>query len=151
MEEIGIFNDRKLIYQQFSSERNLSEVFPKEQWLLLVVIENKEKFILNEIAKKAIDGDCCFICCVGNQAELLHDIIDNEIVFREVNPGNHHLPPYDVIMTTWHADMEEATWYSLFAALNDPEIIGTVFCLDVSEIGIKTRLSEIINRFNKAS
>src|SRR5471032_2385770 len=107
MEELGTYNDRKLIYQRHSLDVKWTDAFPDKNWLLLVIVECKGKTILDEISRKAIDNDVCYVCCAGEQSERLHDIIDQEIGFREVDIENNHLPPHD-IMTTWDFDFGEA-------------------------------------------
>ncbi|HEY2583623.1 MAG TPA: hypothetical protein VGI43_17565 [Mucilaginibacter sp.] len=147
MEELGIYNNRKLIYQRHGLDVNWTKSFPDKNWLLLVVSEGKEKAILAEISRKAIDKNVCYICCAGEQSKLLHDMIDDEIAYREVDVDNHHLPPYDVIMTTWDIDFSEATWFAIFAAYNDPEIINSIICLDASEMEIKSKLENLVRDF----
>jgi hypothetical protein len=147
MEEIGTYNDRKLIYQRHSLDIKWTDAFPNKNWLLLVFVESKARTILDEISRKAIDNDVCDVCCAGQQSELLHDMIDEEIVLREVGIEDRHVPPHD-IMTTWHFDFGEAVWFAFFAAHNPPEDINTIVCLDASELGIKFILNEIVEGFN---
>ena len=146
MEEIGIFNDRKLIYQRHALDVNWAKVFPDKNWLLLVVVQGKNQTILNEISCKAIDKNVCYVCCTGEQSERLHDMIDEEIGFREVDIDNHHLPPYD-IMTTWDVDFNEALWFAFFAAHNPTEDINIIVCLDASDVQIKSMLENLVNSF----
>ena len=147
MEEIGVFNGRKLLYLRHSPDINWVKEFPNKNWLLVAAIDGKNKNDLFEISEKALDHDVCYVCCFGPQGELLHDIFDEEIVIRKVFAGDHHLPPYDLIMTTWHGDLEEILWFGLFVANIDPEIIGTVFCLDACETPIRSELEEIIKDY----
>ena len=146
MEELGKYCDRKLIYQRHTLDVQWASAFPDKNWLLLVIVESKSKTILAEISRKAIDKNVCYVCCAGQQSELLHDITDEEIVIREVEIENHYLPPHH-IMTTWHFDFNEATWFAFFAAHNPPEEVDTVLCLDASEVGIKSKLIEIVHGF----
>ncbi|SRR5258708_16727546 len=147
MEEIGVFNGRKLLYERYSIDINWANVFPGKNWLLLVTVSGKRKIILDEISRKAIDHDVCYVCCAGEQGELLHDMFDEELAFRRVDIEDHHLPPYDLVMTTWDDDFEEFVWFGLFVANIDPEIINTVFCLDACEAPIRYELQKVIEDF----
>jgi hypothetical protein len=109
MEELGIINNRKVIYQRHALDVNWMKAFPNENWLLLVVIDGKKKTILQEIASKAIVHNVCYVCCAGDQSELLHDMIDEEIVFRQVDTEDLYLPVHFII-TTWDNDIQEAFW-----------------------------------------
>jgi len=126
---------------------NWMNELPDKNWLLVAAIDCKSVNILFEISKKVLDHDVCYVCCFGQQGELLHDIIDEEIVMRKVFVGDHHLPPYDLIMTTWHGDLAETLWFALFVANIDPEIIDTVFCLDACETPIRSELKEIVKEY----
>lgn len=53
-----------------------------------------------------LDAGCVEFCCVGSQAELLHDEIDSELERRRA---------FEVV-TTYHADMSDALEYFIFAA-----------------------------------
>ena len=144
MEEIGIFNNRKLIYQRYSSDINWAKAFPDKNWLLLVVVEGKSKTILDKISCKAIDRNVCYACCAGEQSERLHDIIDDEIGFRDID--NHHLPPHQII-TTWDIDFNEALSFAFFAAHNPTEDINIILCLDASDIEVKSKLENLVKNF----
>jgi len=120
---------------------------PDEKLLLLVLVDNKTKEELNQIACSAIDNNVCYSCCVGKQSELLHDIIDEVFLLRQIGVEKGHLPQQDVLMTTWHYELDEALWFAIFAADNSPEIINTIFCLDVAETPIKSELEGLIKKY----
>lgn len=145
MQELGIINNRTILYQKHDLSINWAKEFPDSNWLLLALVTNKQKTIVNEIACKALDHNVCYACCVGIQGELLHDFIDENIVAREVEIENNHLPDFD-IMTTWHSSLKEGLWFSGFAARHESESIKTIFCLDGSENSHKEVLIELANK-----
>lgn len=70
-----------------------------------------------------LDLGCIEFCCIGNRAEELHDHIDEVIEDRE---------QFNVV-TTFHADEEEACEYFLFAAgAAEPSLVAMV--LDHPEV-----------------
>jgi hypothetical protein len=147
MTEIGLLNNRQLVYQRYTPDLSWVKTIPDKNWLLFVIVEGKDKSVLNEISDNVIDRDVCYACCIGEQGELLHDMIDNELISRELGISNHHMPPFEVVMTTWHNDLDEAFWFSIFAAYNDPHDINTIFCLDTSEVSIKSELEGLVKKY----
>jgi len=131
MQELGVINNRTLIYQKHDLNENWAKTMLIENWLLIVIINDKSQNILDEISRKAIDNNVCYVCCIGKQAELLHDMIDEEVVFREVDIEDHHLPSFD-INTTWHQDLSEGLWFAIYAANHLTEKINKILCLDAS-------------------
>ncbi|RWY47215.1 DUF7684 family protein [Mucilaginibacter gilvus] len=140
-------NNRKVLYQRYSTELPWSKYFPTQNWLAFVVVKNQAKTKLIEISNKLINNNACFICSSGVQGELLHDIIDEEIMFRQVDIDDLYLPPFDIV-TTWHNDIAEGLWYATKAACNDPTKIDKVVCLDASESGIEPEILELLLKFN---
>lgn len=143
MKHVGTANNRVVFYQQHTLDVNWEKEMPKKNWLLVVVAENKHKNILREIINKALAHDLSYACCVGKQGELLHDMFDEEIVFRQVDFDKLYLPPHFII-TTWHDDVEQGLWFSIFAAYNADVEINKVFCLNASDLKIEDNLIEVL-------
>ncbi|MBD1366961.1 hypothetical protein IDJ77_24335 [Mucilaginibacter sp. ZT4R22] len=148
MIDIATVNSRKVFYQKYSTELPWSKNIPTQNWLAFVIVANQAKTKLAEIANKLIGHNACFICCSGAQGELLHDMIDEEIVFRQVDFEDLYLPPFDIV-TTWHNNIAEGLWYATKAACNDPIKIDKVVCLDASESGIEPEIRELLFKFNE--
>ena len=146
MIEIGTVNDRKVYYQKYGTDIPWSKDFPNENWLLFAIVTNKEKTGLFEISTELIENNVCYVCCAGEQNELLHDIIDDDIVVREIERG---YPPSVDIMTTWHSDIEDGLWFSIYAAYNNEVKIDTVVCLDGSGNDLEHELSNLLERFKQ--
>lgn len=108
-------NDRQVITIQYSTETNWIKDIPKENWLCILVDNNRQRNYIDEVISKILNNDVCYVCTVGQSCEQTHDLIDEEIVFREVDIDKLHLPKHH-IMTTWHHDFEEGIWFGFFAA-----------------------------------
>ncbi|NEU06843.1 hypothetical protein GZH53_00830 [Flavihumibacter sp. R14] len=143
MKQVAIINKRRILYQRHDDVLNWASEFPGSNWLLLTIVAGKSKMILDDIAQKAIDRSVCYGCCVGLQGELLHDFFDENIAARTVGIENNFLPDFE-IMTTWHDNVDDALWFSIFTAAHDTEHITTVVCLDASVSEIESSLTESI-------
>ena len=143
MIKIGELNGRSITYQRLFSEADWHSLMPKEQWVLVIIAESEKSSILEEIVISIIDNNPLYICCVGEQAEKLHDFVDDLILLKNVNNDKNHLPDH-FIMTTWDADWKEALWYAAFAAVDD-DGIKTVLCLDATRNGKEVELIHFVH------
>ena|ERR1700743_3636702 len=146
MVNIGTVNDRDIFYQKYDADTVWSKDFPNENWLLFVIVTGKEEADLTEISRKLIENNACFVCCGGEQGELLHDFIDDDIILKEVDNG---YPPSITIITTWHDDIENGLWFSIYAAHNEDVKIDTVVCLDGSENDLEHEMSNLLEKFKQ--
>lgn len=142
MRELGIINSRKLIYQKYATDISWEKALPNANWVAVVIVDDSHKNILRELLHKLINHNACYICCAGLQSELLHDMIDDEIVFREVDFEDLYLPPFDII-TTWNKDVDGALWYAAFSAVLDTEKIDIVMCLDTTDLDIDDKFKKL--------
>ncbi|MES2617400.1 MAG: hypothetical protein V4613_05950 [Bacteroidota bacterium] len=125
-------NDREIITVKYTTEENWIKNVPQSNWLCILVHNNRQRTYLDEVISKIIDNDVCYVCTVGQSCEKTHDLIDEEIVFREVDIEKSHLPNHH-IMTTWHNDFDEGIWFALFAAHHDEVSIDKVVVLDMTD------------------
>lgn len=135
-------NGRKLIPITYSTESNWFKDVPKSNWMCILVDNEQPRNNIDEVISKIINNDVCYVCTVGQSCEKNHDLIDEEIAFREVDADNLHLPSYD-ILTTWHTDFDEGIWFGIYAAHHDEVMIDKVVVLDMTngmEAGIITKL-----------
>jgi len=149
MIEIGTANDRKVYYQKYNADLQWYIDLPTVSWLCFVIISNRERQELNDISRRLINNNTCYVCCAGDQGELLHDYIDEEINIRDLGLGEEtHLPPFD-IMTTWHDEgIEHGFWFAIYTAYDYDAGINTVVCLNATNNDIELSLSELMARFN---
>lgn len=112
-----IRNDREVIFIKYSTEENWSKNIPKENWLCILVDNDRPKRYLNEVIAKIINNDVCYVCTIGQSSENTHDLIDEEIAFREVDIEDHYLPKHGIV-TVWDTNMTEGIWFAFYAAHN---------------------------------
>jgi hypothetical protein len=73
---------------------------------LVPAFDAAERLQVEKLAGTLLEMGCVEFCCVGAEAELLHDSLDWIIEEREAFN----------VATTWHVDNGEACEYFLFAA-----------------------------------
>jgi hypothetical protein len=145
---IGCLNDREILYQRHDLEIDWVKNLPESNWLFLAIIEIDNSWIIDEIARRIIDKNVCYACCVGTYAEKMHDLIDENLVIREVEIENLHLPKH-AVMTTWHKNIEDGLWFASFCAFHETESIDKILCMDITSSSCKEVISELNDRFNK--
>ena len=131
-------NNRSVSLVEYRTDQNWLEKLPQRGWLCVLVVEEKRRTYVDEVVAKLLLRDVAWVCTVGAAGEWAHDILDEEIAFRDVEAL--YLPPQDV-MTTWHDDLEECLWFSLFAAHNDAVLIDRVAVLDLTQGAALPRIS----------
>jgi hypothetical protein len=125
-------NDREIIFVTYSTERNWTAELPKSNWLCILVDNDRKRNYIDEVISKLIKNDVCWVSTVGLACEINHDLIDEEILFRQMDIDDLYLPKHD-IMTTWHHDFDEGVWFSIFAANDEDVLIDKVVILDMTE------------------
>ena len=116
---------------RFSTEQNWQSGLPSKDWLCIIILNGTPRRYIDEAIPKILDKDVCCICTVGPESEMVHDLIDEEIVYREVVVENLHLPQHP-ILTTWHKDLDEGIWFGIFAARHDEVEIKDIIILDLT-------------------
>jgi hypothetical protein len=147
MKELGILNHRKVIYQKHTPDFDWKNMLPSNNWLLIVIVNNGDNSFLNGISSNVLDNNPCFICCLGELGEFLHDILDDEIVLRELGLIEKK-PSVHTIITTWDKDINEGLWNTFYSAANDEEDIETIFCINTTDLDIENALELLINGAN---
>lgn len=148
MEYLSNINDRDILYQKLDLEINWSKSFPDTNWLFVALVESDNSHVLDDIARKIIDKDVCYACCIGTFGEKLHDLIDENLVIRETEIEKLHFPNHQV-MTTWHKDFDDGLWFAIYSAFHETELIEKVVCLEIGKDNRKTEIVELINKFKK--
>ncbi len=141
-------NNRELIYITYSTEKNWAINLPKNNWLCILVDNDRPRQYFDEVISKIIQNNVCRVLTVGHSCELIHDLVDEEIVFRQVDIENLYLPKHD-IMTMWHNDFEEGIRFGIFAAGNEYVQIDKVVILDMTKGKEAQRIAKLIERFNE--
>jgi hypothetical protein len=125
-----VINNRTVSLVEYRTDRNWLDQLPQREWLCVLVAEEKRRTYANEVVAKLVLRDVAWVCAVGAAGEWMHDLLDEEIVFREVEAL--YLPPHD-IMTTWHDEVEECLWFALYAAHDETVLIDHVAVLDMTQ------------------
>ncbi|GAA4319430.1 hypothetical protein GCM10023149_18100 [Mucilaginibacter gynuensis] len=144
MTELGNLNNRQIIYQPYSINGDWINALPLNDWLMFIITDNLSNEELFEIADQLIDKKACYLCCTGMQGEDFHDIVDNNLVLRNIE---NNQSAFDVV-TTWHENIENGFWYSIFAAIPDHPV-STVFCLDASLTNFQSALQHLVTQFGE--
>jgi hypothetical protein len=58
--------------------------FPNDNWCLILIADEKQTNYFDEIIRKAIDQNVGYICGVGQQADLIHMMAEEKIVFEKL-------------------------------------------------------------------
>lgn len=123
---------KEIYYSQFSTERNWTKDFPEENWAIIIIAYQKNLNYFREIINKCINRNVAFITSVGNQSDFIHDLADEEIIFREVDVEKLYLPKHPII-TVANEDFENGIWEGVYISLNEEVEIKKVVILDVEK------------------
>ncbi|MGK3985804.1 hypothetical protein WME99_22345 [Sorangium sp. So ce136] len=101
---ITLAGNRKLVISSLgaSADHSIQRPFVT----LLPAFNPPERQQAEAITKDLIDLGCVEFCCVGHEAEQLHDALDNIIEARNALE----------VVTTWHEEPSDACEYFLYAA-----------------------------------
>ncbi len=139
-----ILNSREIVFVEYSTERNWYNEIPSKNWLCVFVSDDRDRNYLDEVIAKILVKEVLYVCAIGNQCETVHDLVDEEIVYREVE--KLYLPKHE-IMTTWHHDFEEGIWFSIFAANSDDAEIEKVVFIDMTRGDRLSQIKNIVKNF----
>ncbi len=139
--------DRKLKFIEFDTSKNWITDFPKDNWCLIIIADENKPTYFDDIIRKSIDRNVGYICAIGKQHELIHNMADEEIVYRDANIEDHYLPKHH-IMTVGDENFEDGLWFGLNLTFNDETDINEIIILDVTKEAFKKTL-DLIDKFEK--
>src|ERR1700739_1577542 len=146
MVRIGKANERDIYYQKYTREGLLDGQLSKSAWLLFAIASGSGMDDLKNIANLFINNGGYYACFAGDQGAMLHDMIDEEIINRDIH--YKYIPAFDII-SSWHdVDIENGLWSAIYIDGDRRVIIDSVFCLDASTEDLEFQLRELVNRFN---
>lgn len=125
-----IINEKEVIIVSYSTENNWFEYIPSNNWACLMIVDETSLSYLNEVIPKLISKDIGFVCVVGKGCETVHDMFDEEIVYRELDTDA--IIPKHTILTVWDEDFEEGVWFGLSNAQNPDIAIDKIVVLDMT-------------------
>ncbi len=124
-------NDREIILVTYSTEYNWTDKLPDSNWLCILVDNDRPRNYINEVVSKLIEKDVVWVCTLGQSSEKVHDLIDEELAYREADIEALYLPEHDV-MTTWHNNFDEGIWFGIYSANDESHKINKVVILDMT-------------------
>lgn len=139
--------DRTIKFVEFNTAKNWISNFPTDNWCLILIADEKQTNYFDEIIRKSIDRNVGYICGVGKQADLIHNMADEEIGFRDIDIDDHYLPEH-VIMTVGDEDFENGIWFGLNLTFNSDTEINEIVILDVTKKAFE-KTTELIKRLEK--
>lgn len=142
---IGNLNNRVINYVEYDTSKNWIEIFPNENWNIVIIANDKNERYFNEIISKSIDKNVVYICSVGKQHDFIHDMADDEIVYRDVDIENLYLPKHHII-TVSDEDVEEGIWFGIYSAYTDEVEIKQILILDFTK-NTKEKIIKLISKF----
>ena len=133
MVEDMVINNREISVVKYSTKEDWLKNIPNNNWLCVIIEDDAPRRYLEEVINKIIEKDACYVCCIGSSCEKTHDLVDEEIAFREVDIDQLYLPSH-MIMTTWHDDsLKEAIWDALNVTFHESIVIDKVVFLDMTD------------------
>lgn len=145
MEKLAEIYNRTIQFEEFNPSKNWPADLPSKNWCLIIIADEEHRNYFDEIIRKAIDRNVGYIHCVGKQHDLIHDMADEEIAFREVDVEKHYLPEH-FIMTTGEEDFENGIWFGIYQTQSNEMEIDQVILLDVTR-NARTKTMELIKQF----
>ena len=145
MREINTkITDRKISFVEYDTSKNWIEKIPSDNWCLIIIADEKKQNYFDEIIRKSIDRNVGYICGVGKQHDLIHEMADEEIVFREVDIDDYYLPKH-CIMTVGDEDFENGIWFGLNLTFNPETEINEIVILDLTKKAF-SKTTELIKK-----
>jgi hypothetical protein len=139
-------NNREVLFVEHSSGRNWAEELPDYNWLCILVDDDQPRNIVEAVLSRIIDHNVCYVCAVGQASEMNHDLLDEEIVYRDVDIDKPYLPKHEII-TTWHTDFEEGIWFAVFATNHSETSIEKIVVLDLTGGRETERIEKLMKGF----
>jgi hypothetical protein len=125
-----VINQISIPLAEYRADKNWLAELPTQDWLCILIINEKHCPYLDEILPKLLLRNVAWFCTIGSQCEWAHDLLDEEIVFREAE--SLYFPTHPV-MTTWHDDFKEGIWFTLFAAQDNQVTLKQIAILDLTQ------------------
>lgn len=122
-----LLNHRPVRYVAYRPDAPWLDHLPARHWACVLIVQEKGRTSLKEVAPKLLLRDVAMVCTAGAASEWAHDLVDDEIVFRQAE--GLYLPPH-LVLTTWDRSVEEALWFAAFT--DGPTAIEQVAVLDMT-------------------
>lgn len=148
MKEIKVntkHTDRKISYIKFNTRENWKDLLPKKDWSLVMIANDLQKNYFDLIIRKSLENNVGYIHAIGEQHGLIHDMADEEIIFRDVDVEDHYLPKH-MIPTTGDSSFEDGLWFGINLTLNNETKNKEIIIVDFTENSFD-KTNVLIKRF----
>jgi hypothetical protein len=145
----GTINNRKILYLDIIDDLKEFESLPLQNWALLIIADSTDFEQLHSFAELSIDKDVLYVSAAGAAASQIDDLFDMAMVMRTIEESK--LPSWyksedDVLMTTWHSDIENGLWFITNAAHYEDHLINTVVVANWTGEDLLPRITDLVNR-----
>ncbi len=138
---------RTVKFVEYDTSKNWIEGFPTNNWCLIMIADEKKPTYFDEIIRKSIERNVGYICSIGKQHELIHEIADEEIAFRIADIEDLYLPKHTII-TAGFENYEEGLFFGLNTTNNVETEIKEIIIVDLTKQAFKQTI-EIIKKLEE--
>lgn len=128
-------NNKHILYLDIQQDLEELEELNLNNWVLFVIEDNIENPILRQFADLCIGKNVLYVCAAGNACYEVDDLFDFTMVDRAqagVNLPVWYQCDEDVLMTSWHNDLEEGFWFAVTLANYNDIQVGTVLVVNLT-------------------
>jgi len=105
---------------------------PSSNWCLIILANDNQTDYFNEIINNAIDNNVAYICGVGKQHDLIHELADEELSYRYTEVSQKHYPKH-VVITVGNEDIEKGLWSGVYASEHPDVPIQQIIIIDMED------------------
>ena len=123
-----------------------------KNWILFVIEDNSLNPILSEFAEICIDKNVLYVCTSGKAAKQVNELFDMKMVMREID--HKPMPTWyktedDVLITTWHHNLDEGFWFCTSVASYKEQLIEKVIVANLSSKDYLPRIENLASRITE--
>jgi hypothetical protein len=145
-------NSRQILYLKVSDD--LSELMEAdlEHWVLFVICDDPKLPILESFVETCINKGVLYMCAAGAAGSEMDDRFDMNLVMREIK--GRPMPEWytgedDVLLTTWHEELEEGFWFATTVAVHDQFAIKTVLVVNLTGDNMLPTIKELTRKISR--
>ena len=134
-----------------SIQESLEELkaYKLSNWVLFVIGDNIHNPVLGEFAQVCIDKNVLYVCAAGRAGTGMDDLFDMEMVLREIE--GRQMPAWyrskdDILMTSWHHDLDEGFWFCTSLTSYEDHPIDTVLVVNLTAADYLPRIEDLALR-----
>lgn len=145
-------NNRRILYLDIRQDLQEFESLDLKNWVLFVIEDGSKNPILRQFAELCIDREVLYVCAAGKAGSELDDLFDFTMLNKKKTGGK--LPSWyqsddDVLMTSWHDDVEEGFWFAATTANYENQPIGTVLVANLTRYNYLPVVQSLTKRISE--